>query len=47
VLFRSKRKRNYIETYNDLNDEEQIIVNGEKWNEKEEDDWVATNIFTG
>jgi hypothetical protein len=41
-----KRKRNYIETYNDLNEEEQIIVNGEKWDEEEEDDWVATNIFT-
>ena len=41
-----KRKRNYIETYNDSNEEEQIIVNGEKWDEEEEDDWVATNIFT-
>jgi hypothetical protein len=25
-----KRKRHYIETYNDLNDGEQIIANGEK-----------------
>ena len=41
-----KRKRHYIETYNDLNDGEQIIANGEKQDDEEEEEWVMTNFFT-
>jgi hypothetical protein len=41
----AKRKRNCIETNNDLNYEEQIIVNREKWDEEEEEEWVAMNSF--
>jgi hypothetical protein len=39
-----KRKRNYIDTYNDLNEGEQIMLkDGE---ESDEEDWVRKNVFT-
>jgi ketopantoate reductase len=38
-----KRKRNYIDTYNDLNQGEQIMKDGE---ESDEEDWVRKYVFT-
>jgi len=40
-----KRKRNCINTYNDLNQGELIINNEEEGGDKEEE-WVAKNMFT-
>jgi hypothetical protein len=37
-----KRKRNYIETYNDLNEGELIMKDEE---ESDEEDWVRKNVF--
>jgi len=39
-----KRKRNCIDTYNDLN-EGQFIITNEEDSDKEKDDWVTTNKF--
>jgi len=40
-----KRKRNCIDTYNDLNQGDLIINNEEEGGDKEEE-WVAKNMFT-
>jgi hypothetical protein len=40
-----KRKRNCIDTYNDLNEQELITDNGENSSDVEED-WVMENVFT-
>jgi hypothetical protein len=40
----SKRKRNCIETYNDLN-EEDMKRNYKEGNEEENEGWVAKNLF--
>ena len=43
-----KRKRNYIETYNDLN-QAQLIMNKDDENnndeEQEQEGWVSRNVF--
>jgi len=39
-----KRKRNCIDTYNDLN-EGQFIITNEEDSDKEKDDWVTKNMF--
>jgi hypothetical protein len=38
-----KRKRNYIDTYNDLNEGELIIKDEEC---SDEEQWVTSNVFT-
>jgi hypothetical protein len=40
-----KRKRNCIDTYNDLNEQELITNNGED-SDDEEQGWVMENVFT-
>jgi hypothetical protein len=39
-----KRKRNCIETYNDLNDKE-MMKNYKEGNVEEDKGWVAKNLF--
>ena len=40
----SKRKRNCIDTYNDLN-EGQFIIKNEGDSDHDKDDWVTKNMF--
>jgi hypothetical protein len=43
-----KRKRNNIDTYNDLNEGALILKDAESCgeNEEEEEEWVSKNVFT-
>lgn len=41
-----KRKRNCIDTYNDLNEQQLITKDGEDDSDEEDGGWVMENVFT-
>ena len=40
-----KRKRNCVDTYNDLNEGELIMKDEENSEDEEQEEWVAKNVF--